>query len=250
MFKFKIYNVFLLIMVFVSGGILAQSQQGGVTVVEDNYHAEDSTKFIQTYDNLPVVRNFKGKYRIALRKVRKVYPLALRASELMDSLDLIKEETTRKSKQRKAARQTSKELKEDFKFLIKDLYISEGQILTKLIYRETGLTVKDIIKTYKNGFEASFYSSMGKLFEQDLEATYNPETDPDDFVLECVIRDIQNGVVEFDDAVPTMDRAEYKEKKKETRQNKRKNKKKAKALKKKLRKMNSKENTAQKNVKP
>lgn len=250
MIKIKLYSIFILVMVFISGGILAQTEQGAASVVEDIYHDKDSTRFIQTYDNLPVVQNFKGKYRIALRKVRKVYPLALRAAELMDSLDMVMEETPRRGKQKKAARQTSKELKEDFKFLIKDLYISEGQILTKLIYRETGLTVKDIIKTYKNGFEASFYSSMGKLFEQDLEATYNPETDPEDFILECVILDIQNGVVEFDDSVPTMDRAEFKEKKKEARQNKRKNKKKAKAVKKQLKQTSNQENTAQKIAEP
>lgn len=110
---------------------------------------------------------------------------------------------------------------DEFKFVIRDLYVSEGQILTKLIYRETGMTVREIIKSYKNGFEAFVYDGMASLFEQNLDAKYYPQTE--DFVIECVVQDLLSGKVPFDPTFETMDKKEFKQSKKEARQRRREN---------------------------
>ncbi len=191
-------------------------------LIEDSVknNGKDTTiNRLQIYEGFDLPSNFDQKYRIALQKVRKVYPLALYAAKVVDSLDYLIEHTEKNRKKRKVARQTQKELKSQFKFLLKDLYVSEGKVLTKLIYRETGMTVQEIISKYRSGFSASLYSGLASLFDQDLSMDYKPNTD--DFVLECVVQDIKSGKVAFDSTFEKMNKEEYKESMKEYRQNRR-----------------------------
>ena len=170
---------------------------------------------LQEYDEIQLPRNYKSAYRTALRRVRKAYPLALHAAYIVDSLDAEIEKLDKKRLQKKISREAHKELKGDFKFLLKDLYVSEGIVLSKLIYRETGMTVEEIITKYRSGVQASFYSSMASLFDQELSSTYDPEGE--DFILECVIRDIESGKVQFDNTFEKLEKEEFKTRKKEYR---------------------------------
>lgn len=185
----------------------------GQEELEDTTYNDSNIRRLQVYDGFDIPSDFKSQYRTALRRVRKVYPLALEAARVIDSLENELEDIDKNRKQRQLMRQTQRSLKKDFKFLMKDLYISEGKVLTKLIYRETGMTVSEIISKYKNGVEASLYSGMAGFFEQDLNAAYYPETE--DFVLECVIRDIESGKVPFDPHFETVTKEEFKAEKKE-----------------------------------
>ena len=185
----------------------------------DSVEEDNTITRLQVYDGFDLPSNFSQKYRMALKRVRKVYPLALYAADIVDSLDYLLEHTEKNRKKRKVTRQTQKELKEDFKFLLKDLYVSEGQVLMKLIYRETGMTVQEIISKYKNGLSASFYSGLASLFDQDLNSDYKPNTD--DFVIECVVQDLLSGKVKFDPTFQKMDKDEYKESMNEYREGRR-----------------------------
>lgn len=209
-----IHKHLIIFLLLISGWSYAQIHP------KDSLYLKDSSiNRLQVYDGFDLPSNFSQKYRIALRRVRKVYPLALYASKVVDSLDYLLLHTEKNRKKRKVARQTQKELKSEFKFLLKDLYISEGKVLTKLIYRETGMTVDEIISKYKNGFSASLYSGLASLFHQDLNMVYKPNTE--DFVIECVVQDIKSGKVAFDPTFKTMDREEYKKSMKIYRKDKR-----------------------------
>ena len=190
---------------------------------QDTTYNDSVIQRLQVYEGFDLPSDFKAQYRNALRRVRKVYPLALEAARLIDSLENELEGIDKSRKQRKLVRNTKKELKEDFKYLLKDLYISEGRVLTKLIYRETGMTASEIISKYKNGFEATLYSGMAGIFEQDLDAVYYPKEE--DFVIECVINDINSGKVAFDPSFLIVDKEEFKKSKKEDKKRSKENKK-------------------------
>lgn len=162
---------------------------------------------LQEYEEFTIPQNFDNKYKYALRRVRKVYPLALHAAKVIDSLERELENVDKSRKEKKIARQTHKDLKEDFKFLLKELYVSEGVVLTKLIYRETGMTAEEIIAKFKGEAQAKLYTGMASMFDQKLDATYDPNHE--DFVLECVVQDIKSGKVDFDPTFETVDRAHY-----------------------------------------
>ena len=172
--------------------------------------SNDTTiKSFQEFDEIVLPRNFKGEYRKALHRVRKVYPLALHAAYVIDSLENDLSLTTKKRVQNKASKELHKSLKADFKFVVKDMYTSEGIVLSKLIYRETGMTVEEIISKYRGESQAGFYNIMASLFDQDLNSTYNP--DGEDFILECVIRDIESGKIDFDNSFNKVSKEAYKE---------------------------------------
>lgn len=174
----------------------------------DSLFLQDSTiKSVQYFETVEMPSNFDFQYRYYMKRAKKVYPLALHAAKVIDSLDREIEKRDKKRKQRKVARQTHRELKDDFKFLLRELYVSEGKVLTKLIYRETGMTVKEIIRTYKGKTQAAIFTGMAGMFDQNLEATYDPNNE--DFVLECVINDLNDGVVEYDSTFETVDREHY-----------------------------------------
>lgn len=201
---------------------------------------EDTLEMLyKEFEEVPLIKNFDSKYRTALRRVRRVYPLALHAAEVIDSLEREVAKLDKNRKKKKIARQTHKDLKSDFKYLLKSLYISEGVVLSKLIYRETGMTVQEIIDTYKSGTQAVLYTSLASLFDQELDATYEP--DGADFVLECVIRDIKSGKVDFDPDFDIMDRDEYKDDQAAYKERRRENKKKARKRKREKRKQARKE---------
>lgn len=188
-----------------------------VTLGQQTTVLEEDTSIVrlQEYDEIQLPRNYKSAYRTALRRVRKVYPLALHAAYIVDSLDAEIEKLDKKRLQKKVSREAHKELKGDFKFLLKDMYVSEGIVLSKLIYRETGMTVEEIITKYRNGTQASFYTAMASLFDQELSSKYDP--DGEDFILECVIRDIESGKVKFDNTFQKLEKEEFKSRKKEYR---------------------------------
>ncbi len=189
--------------------LLGQREFSDTLLSKNDSIYEDSSIFIvQEYDEFNLPRNYHFEYRMALKRARKVYPLALYAAQVIDSLELELSELDKKRHQKKAARNRHKSLKEDFKYLLKELYISEGVVLSKLIYRETGMTVREIIERYKSSAQASLYSGLAGMFDQDLDATYDPEGE--DFVLECVIRDMLSGKVHFDPTFEIVDKEHYK----------------------------------------
>ena len=190
------------------------------------------TVFSQTADTLKTVlgkevavvdQQFLNQYRYYKPIVVKVYPYALYAADLLDKMNNDLESIERRRKRNKFLKQSYKTLKTDFKYVLLDMYISEGKVLMKLISRETGMTVYEIIKKYKGRKDAAMFNLMGKMYEQNIKETYNPRKE---YVLEAILRDIQSGEIKFDNKVETLHKEEYKAKKKKTKDYIKKNRKK------------------------
>ena len=78
-------------------------------------------------------------------------------------------------------------LEERFEPELRRLTRSEGQILSKLIYRETGTSVYEIIKTYRNGFSARFWSLTAWWYDINLKKPYDPVEDAEDKLIENIL---------------------------------------------------------------
>ena len=111
--------------------------------------------------------NYKDKlrYYTIKRKTLKVYPYAIVASERLSKLnERLKLINTRAGK-KKYTRLVEKYIENEFSAQLKKLTRTEGQILIKLIYRETGETVYDLVKKLRNSLRAFSYNSLAKLFD-------------------------------------------------------------------------------------
>lgn len=111
--------------------------------------------------------------------VMKVMPYALFAKRRYEQLERELAVTAEKKQQKKLVKQCDKEIKEMFNREIKELTITQGQILTKLIDRELGRTTYDIIKETKGGVTAFLYQSVARVVGHNLKSTYSPEEDRD-----------------------------------------------------------------------
>ncbi|WEK20331.1 MAG: DUF4294 domain-containing protein [Candidatus Pedobacter colombiensis] len=111
--------------------------------------------------------------------VMKVMPYALFAKRRYEQLERDLAVTGDKREQKKLVKQCDKEIKEMFNREIKELTITQGQILTKLIDRELGRTTYDIIKETKGGVTAFVYQSVARVVGHNLKSTYSPQDDRD-----------------------------------------------------------------------
>ena len=127
------------------------------------------------------------KYMLLRRRVLKVYPYAELASKrfvtLKERLDLM---DSRRQKKR-YAKMIEKYLEGEFSEELKKLTRKEGQILVKLICRETGITTHDLVKTYRNGLRATAYQFTAKLFDIDLKTEFNPSKVQEDMWIEDIL---------------------------------------------------------------
>ena len=121
---------------------------------------------------LPRVEGLSKRDKIYLKKV---YPYALRIAHLVNHIDLELNLIDRKRKKKKYVNEMEDMLKAQFRDDVKDLTRIQGQMLTKLVYRETNKTVYDLIKGYKNSFSAGWWNFLGKFYNQDLKMKYEPE---------------------------------------------------------------------------
>lgn len=160
-------------------------------------------------------------YQNTKKVILKVYPYALYAADFVDEMENNSANIEKRRKKNKYYKDAYKDLKEDFKFFILDLYTHEGVMLMKLIHRETGLTVYEIAEKYRGKQNAEMFQLMGKLWDQDLTVEFDAEGK--DKIAEHVIRDIENGIIQFDDTVVIIDKETYKENMKEYRERKREN---------------------------
>lgn len=84
-----------------------------------------------------------------------------------------------------------KELEDEFGNDIRDLTFSQGKILIKLIYRETGNSSFEIVKELRGGFTAFIFQTLASLFGYNLKTTYDPEGE--DQAIEKVVQMIEAG---------------------------------------------------------
>ncbi len=130
----------------------------------------------------------KLRYYILKRKTLKVYPYAKLASErlvaLNDSLESIKS----KRKKKKYTRHVQKYIEEEFSEELKKLTRTEGQILVKLIYRQTGKTSFDLVKELRNGWRAFWYNTTANIFKISIKEEFSPETVHEDYLIEDILQ--------------------------------------------------------------
>ena len=130
------------------------------------------------------VRIFKSpQERAAFNRLRynvlKVIPYAQYAKRRYEQLERDLALTDNKREQKKLVKQCDAEIKQMFNKEIKELTITQGRILTKLVDRELGRTTFDIVKQSKGGVKAFLYQSVARVVGHDLKSTYNPREERD-----------------------------------------------------------------------
>ncbi len=127
-------------------------------------------------------------YYTLKRKTLKVYPYAIMASERLTKLNSRLTKIKSKRKKKKYTRMLEKFLQDELTAELKRLTRTEGQILVKLIHRETGITAYNLVKELRNGFRAFTYNSIAKIFDISLKREYDPQNIKEDIFIEDILR--------------------------------------------------------------
>jgi hypothetical protein len=141
-------------------------------------------------------RKFKNKrqyrrYSRYVAKVKKVYPMAVKARELLEEYEPQYNALEDNRDKRKLMKQVENELLEEHMDELKKWSISDGRILLKLIDRETERTPYTLIKDFRGGVSAVFWQGVARLFKNNLKSEYDPEEE--DRILEEIVVMIEAG---------------------------------------------------------
>jgi len=139
----------------------------------------------------------RRRYLILRRKTRKVYPYAKLASERLTTMTQRLETIEKKRDRKRYTRRIQKYIEEEFSEKLKKLTRTEGQILVKLIHRQTGRTAFDLVKELRTGWRAFWYNTTANLFDISIKESYQPFDVKEDYLIEDILeRSFQDGKLE------------------------------------------------------
>jgi hypothetical protein len=111
--------------------------------------------------------------------VLKVLPYAILARNKYTKLQQDLAITGNRKEQRALVKNCEKDIKDLFDKKIKDMSINQGEILIKLIDRETGNSSYEMVRQLQGGIKAFSYQLVARVFGHDLKEKYNPEEQRD-----------------------------------------------------------------------
>ena len=143
-------------------------------------------------------RRFKSdyerrKWEKLKNNVKKVYPYAKLAAQLLKKYEVPLDTVTSERERRKYFKKIEEELKAEFDDDLRSMTTTQGRILIKLIDRETGDTSYEIVQEFRGNMSAFFWQGISKLFGQDLKSRYDAYGE--DAEIESIIHLIEAGAI-------------------------------------------------------
>ena len=135
------------------------------------------------------------KGRRLIFNVRKVYPYAKTAGEILKSYEEQLAEITSNIERRKLMRMAEDEITNRYSDELKELTFSQGAILIRLIDRQTGDTSYDVVQELRGKVRAFFYQGFALLWGYDLKSQYDPKNNPEDNEIETIVTLLERGQI-------------------------------------------------------
>ncbi len=183
----------LLVLVFISLSVKAQIVQKdttkmGYVLTENDTILNDTIllpEIIISREKLDL--EAKKQFLILQNRVYKTYPYAKLASERLIFLNrgMTKLKTSREKK--RYFKIVEDYLSNEFEAKLKKLSRKQGQILVKLIHRQTGTTTYELISTLKSGWKAFWSNATARMFDINLKTKYNPFEVNEDYLIETIL---------------------------------------------------------------
>ncbi|MBF4473409.1 MULTISPECIES: DUF4294 domain-containing protein [Flavobacterium] len=136
----------------------------------------------------------KKQFLLLQRRVYATYPYARIASERLTSLNRGMAKFTNNKDKKRYFKIVEDYLSNEFEDRLKKLSRKQGQILVKLIDRQTGTTTYELIKNLKSGWKAFWSNTTANMFNIDLKMKYEPFVVNEDYLIETIlVRGFESG---------------------------------------------------------
>ena len=183
------YIFFLLI------SIVANSQIVPKDTTNVGFFIKDNDTIFKDTIQLEEIVIYKGKIDIESRKqfellknrVYRTYPYATLASERLTALNRGMASLKTNKEKKKYFKIVEDYLNNEFEAKLKKLSRKQGQILIKLIHRQTGITTYDLVKNLKSGWTAFWSNTTAKMFDLNLKTQYSPYEVNEDYLIETIL---------------------------------------------------------------
>ena len=119
----------------------------------------------------------RREYLILKRRVIKTMPYAKMAAMKMKAMEDKLQTIQGRRERSKYVKQCEESIKKMYMDQLKNLTIGEGQVLMKLLHRETGKTSWEIMRNYRGTGEAIFWQAFGSIYGHSLLTEYDPVLD-------------------------------------------------------------------------
>lgn len=208
-----IVKKFLFLPILLIGSLLfGQEEKDSIPLLERYTIFEGDTLLIEL-DEIFLLKTLKFKtdydrryYLWYRKKTLKAYPYAKLAADRLVTLNERLEKIKSKRKKKEYIKVIQNYMEGEFTDQLKKLTRTEGEILIKLIHRQTGHTAYDLVKDYRSGWKAFWYNTTANMFKLSLKDQYDPLHNKNDFIVEDVLQraftdgilDRQASKVEFD----------------------------------------------------
>lgn len=188
----------LLILIWLAAGIQAISAANAHLDSLMLQVRDGDTLFLAYLHDVYVYPNMKFKnkrqerfYWRTVRDVKKTLPYAKLISKEMAQADIELAKIPDKKERKKYWKKKEKELFKKYEKDFRNMTASQGQMLMKLMDRESDRTSYELIKQYRGKASANFWQFVAKLFKNDLKEEYDGSDK--DRIVERVINLVEAG---------------------------------------------------------
>ena len=129
----------------------------------------------------------KKQFLLLQNRVYKTYPFARIASDRLTAMNKTMDKLKSAKEKRKYFKIVENYMENEFTAQLKKLSRKQGQILVKLIHRQTGTTTYDLIKDYKSGWKAFWSNNTARVFDINLKTGYAPYNVNEDYLIETIL---------------------------------------------------------------
>ena len=183
------FQKILFLLVFLGFGLFVKAQVE--PTIKEFIIVDEDTIIISKLPEVEILAfqdyDEKLRYYILKRKVLKVYPYALKAKKRLLAIQVGLDSLPKRRHKKRYTKEVANWVKEEYAEQLRSLTMSEGRILVKLIYRETQITSYELVKSYRGRFNAFFWQTLAKFYDNDLKARYFPINNREDMLIEHII---------------------------------------------------------------
>lgn len=129
----------------------------------------------------------RKQFQLLQNRVLRVYPYAKITAERLTALNKGMANLKTEKEKKKYFKIVENYLTNEFEAKLKKLSRKQGQILVKLIHRQTGTTTYDLITNLKSGWKAFWSNVTAKLFDINLKTKYDPYQNNEDYLIESIL---------------------------------------------------------------
>jgi hypothetical protein len=136
-------------------------------------------------------RNEYRKYERLILNLKRVYPYALMVRRRLEKVNEDLKSITNEKARKEYMKSVEKDVFAEYEGDMRQMTITQGRLLIKLIDRETQNTSYELIKDYRGKLSAAFWQGIARIFGTNLKEKYDAYGE--DALIETIIREIDAG---------------------------------------------------------